>query len=67
MCMHLCVCIHACVCVNVLYISQLPNSPKYFTTDVKVLISMLQCMDILLNHMMETKQSESTTASLLIR
>jgi len=28
---------------------------------------MLQCMDILLNHMMETKEGKSTTVDLLIR
>jgi len=38
-----------------------------FTTDVQVHISMLQCMDVLLNHMMETKESDLNTIDLLIR
>ncbi|XP_065888730.1 E3 SUMO-protein ligase RanBP2-like isoform X2 [Dysidea avara] len=35
--------------------------------DVQVHISMLQCMDVLLNHMMETKESELNIIDLLMR
>ena len=52
---------------NIYLLTILLDEVNYFTADFKVNISMLQCMDILLNHLMETKDSQSSTVDLLIK